>query len=157
LADLGIRSRRVLGFAAWRVGHNTADCLGNHPLLQGWSPREGVKALAYHAWLECDDWIIDFTTYQLAYKAQQLDALDGSLTSVAWCPDYLLFPGNRVCTFDEVKGGSEVGMVYYEGRPEYRRALDKGEPPNPYALRLARLLLKNPYLHLVNSNRMVEE
>jgi len=38
LADLGINTHRVFGFAAWRVGPGVGDLLCYHPAGLGWLP-----------------------------------------------------------------------------------------------------------------------
>jgi hypothetical protein len=76
LADLAIETKPVVGFAAWRVGNGDGDVISHTPRTQGHLPAGG-RGFAYHAWLDCSGFIIDFTTYQLSQKALTLDAADG--------------------------------------------------------------------------------
>lgn len=109
LKVLGIKTTLVIGFAAWRVGPGDGDVIVHAPL-------KGVKVspsrLPYHAWLETEDRILDFTTYQLVGKAKQLDEIDGGHTTVDWHPDYLYVPKTEVSPF-EVVTQEEVGMFHY--------------------------------------------
>jgi hypothetical protein len=143
LADLGLQSEPVLGFAAWRVGRAEGDVIAHVPLDQSYSP-VGVKAFPYHAWLLCRGLIIDFTTYQLPFKGEALDAADGGRTNVTWCPDFLLLPVTETKTYRQVLRGSQPGLAYYEVRHELHAALGAKSDVDPVALTAARLLIANP-------------
>jgi hypothetical protein len=143
LADLGVQADRALGFAAWRVGGDKSDVIAHVPFAQTHSP-PGAKAFPYHAWLFCQGYVIDFTTYQLRIKGKQLDAADGGHTSVIWCPDFLLLSIKAVRTYGQVVGGVHPGVAYYEVRSELNAMLESKSEPDPAAIRAARVLIANP-------------
>jgi hypothetical protein len=148
LSDLGIEARRVLGFACWRVGPGVGDVLSYLPLEdQPMFPKR--DALSYHAWLEVDSMIIDFTTYQLRYRAKRLDATDGSRTRVAWCPGYLLLPKTEVRHHVEVRRTTHSGLAYYAAYPALERIVNFGEPADPEGVRIARWLMEDPLRSVV--------
>ena len=62
LAQLGVASKLVVGYAAWRIGNGDGDVILHAP-LPNMPPQPG--GVAYHMWVEVDNNIIDFTTYQL--------------------------------------------------------------------------------------------
>jgi hypothetical protein len=93
LNRLGVTSKLVAGYAAWRVGNGDGDVILHAPLPH--MPPQ-PEAVAYHVWLEAGNHLIDFTTYQLRRKALQMDKLDGGRTTVKWCPDYLFVPNKSV-------------------------------------------------------------
>ena len=139
LADLGIRTRRVFGFAAWRVGPGVGDVLTYHPVGLGWLP-QGPESLPYQAWLEFQNLIIDFTTYQFQRKAKELDAVDGRTTCVEWCPHYLLIPHSEARSLTKVVAATFPGLTYYQAVPKLYSIVDTGTQPNESAVRKARTL-----------------
>ena len=82
LNRLGVSSKLVAGYAAWRVGNGDGDVILHAPMPNMPSQPGSV---AYHMWLEVGKHLIDFTTYQLRHKAIQRDKLDGGTTTVTWC------------------------------------------------------------------------
>jgi len=143
LGDLRIQTRRVLGFASWRVGPGVGDVLSYLPPQNGLVSPKG-DGVAYHAWLESDAMIIDFTTYQLRYRAKQLDATDGQCTRVEWCPGLLLLPTAQVRHYFEVQQATRPGLAYYEACPALDEIVSVGEPPDPEGVRVARWLMEDP-------------
>jgi hypothetical protein len=154
LSDLGIQARSVVGFAAWRVGDSAGEVPGHTPSVQGYAP-PGVSAIAYHTWLEYRGLIIDFTTYQLRLKAQQLDLCDGGHTSVTWCPDFLLLPRTEARSYDEVAAAPHAGVAYYEARPELEPVLRTQFALEPPQVQTARFVLANPQLRVVGPNNAI--
>lgn len=153
LADLGIQSRPVVGFAAWRVGSGDGDVIGHTPHTPGYLPAEG-QGFAYHSWLEIGDLILDFTTYQFRKKAADLDAADGGRTSVSWCPDYLLLPKTDVRTYKDVAQAPDAGAAHYEAR----LGLDVIVRPmfnlDPEDVATARWLLDHPAVNVFGPNNV---
>ena len=98
LADLDFSTECQFGYAGWRVGPGNGDVIGSGPFVQQSFGPVGKPGLMYHSWLLCQNWIVDFTTYQLRLKARRLDACDGAHTTVEWCPDFLLWPPERVAS-----------------------------------------------------------
>lgn len=152
LADLGFQSARIVGFAAWRVGKGNGDVISHTPYTEGHMPAAGVNALAYHAWLECFDLVVDFTTYQLRHKARMLDEMDGGHTSVSWCPKFLLLPKGTILSYKEVAAALRPGVAYYEARPELEATLKAQSALDPLDLHAARLLLANPHIRVFGPN-----
>lgn len=99
LNRLNIKTTLVAGYAAWRIGNGNGDVILHAP-NPGMPTQPG--GVAYHVWLEADFNLIDFTTYQLRYKAAQLDALDGQTTTVKWCPDFLYAPRRDISPIKNV-------------------------------------------------------
>ena len=110
LHRLGVTAKLVAGYAAWRVGSGDGDVILHAP-LPNMPPQPG--AIAYHMWLEVDNHFIDFTTYQLRQKAVQMDKLDGGITKVAWCPDYLAVAKKSVSPLRSVIQ-LRAGMYFYK-------------------------------------------
>lgn len=109
LAKLGVESRIVVGYAAWRVGNGDSDVILHVP-IPGMPVQEG--GVAYHVWLEIGSKILDFTTYQLLDKAAHLDELDGETTDVVWCPDFLFVPKKSVSPLQKVIQ-LRAGLYFY--------------------------------------------
>lgn len=139
LADGLIPTRRVYGFAAWRVGPGDGDILSYHPSALGWLP-QSPESLPYQPWLEVEDMIIDFTTYQFEQRAKALDVVDGRTTCVDWFPRYLLIPRSEVRSLRRVTDAMHSGVVYYQEVPELNRVVDPGTPPDDSTLQKARAL-----------------
>jgi hypothetical protein len=142
MQDHGFDCRRVLGFAAWRVGDGDGDVISHTDKTQGYL-LHGAKGFPYHAWLEFSDFIIDFTTYQLARKAAELDALDGGHTTVEWCPQCLVVYKTGVRSYKDVAQLCK-GLCHYEERPEFDTLLAKQFRLDPADLDVARMIMANP-------------
>jgi hypothetical protein len=143
LADLGFEARLVVGFAAWRIGRGDGDVVAHTLRTQGHVP-PGGRGFPYHAWLNCNGFIVDFTTYQLRLKAQALDAADGGHTTIDWCPDYFLLPPYGVRSYEDVQQAMHAGVAYYEARPELEYLVHGASGPDPDDLQTVRLILANP-------------
>lgn len=117
LQEEGITTRLVVGEAAWRIGAGDGDVIAHSPKIGGYAPA-GSKALAFHAWLESESAIIDFSTHSLRAKAAQLDALDGGKTSVDWSPPYLVLERTQVVPLNEVAQAASAGVAFYREIPE---------------------------------------
>lgn len=117
LQEEGINTRVVVGEAAWRVGPGDGDVITHSPRIGGFAP-QGVKAVAFHAWLEMGSTIVDFTTHSLKSKAAGLDELDGKTTSVLWCPEYLVMPTEDALQLQEVTQAPKEGVACYQEIPE---------------------------------------
>lgn len=154
LEDLGLEARRVVGYAAWRVGPGDGDVISHSPHTAGHLP-PGTMGFPYHAWLDCQGLLLDFTTYQLRAKAQALDAADGGHTAVEWCPDFLLLERDEVRSYEEVAAAFGPGVAYYEARPELETAL-AGFAVDPNDLKAARLILKFPDILVLGPNNLFE-
>lgn len=113
LNRLGIATTIVAGFAAWRIGNGDGDVILHAP-NPGMPTQPG--GVAYHVWLEFDNCILDFTTYQLRFKAAQLDALDGQTTTVKWCPDFLYAPRSSISSIKRVIQ-KKAGLFCYNRDP----------------------------------------
>jgi hypothetical protein len=108
LARLGIESKLVAGYAGWRLGNGDSDMVLHAP-LPNMIPQPGIP---YHVWLELDEHILDFTTYQLRLKAAQMDELDGGKTNVVWCPDFLFATKKSISPLGRVIQ-KRAGLYYY--------------------------------------------
>lgn len=149
LADLGYETKCVAGYAAWRVGENSGDVIAHTNQVQGHLP-PGQMGLAHHAWLEYADLIIDFTTYQLRQKARELDALDGGLTVVDWCPEYLMIRRRELHTYEAV-AALHTGMAYYEPQMGLESLLSSQFNLDATDLAAARLILANPEIKVIGT------
>ncbi len=153
LADLDIQAHTVVGYAAWRIGPGSGDVIAHVPQAES-QTTANASGLMYHTWLECADVVIDFTTYQFATKARELDALDGGTTQVEWRPDFLLLSKQQTCRFSEVRQSFDFGLAYYEARPALDAVLRKAFSVDPRDVHTARLILQNPDLHVVGPNHL---
>jgi hypothetical protein len=150
LAEQGIKTRLVIGEAAWRVGPNDGDVITHSPRTGGVAP-PGVDAVAYHAWLAMGDVVIDFTTHSLTLKAAQLDALDGGQTTVLWCPRYLVLAHNLFTSIHDVTQALEAGVCVYQELPGLTAHLVKRgliQEVDEEDLDVLRLLFNNPELQV---------
>lgn len=93
LNSLGYPVRVVAGSAIWRVGDGDSDVVSHAREIEGpqysQAGTSGLNAAIFHAWIEGPGAVIDFSTFTLRRKAQQLDAVDGGHTEVTWCPDFI--------------------------------------------------------------------
>ena len=151
LADLGVQASLAVGFAAWRIGDGDGAVISHTPYAQVYLPAD-EKGFAYHAWLDYAGFVVDFTTYQLAYKARKLDAMDGRHTTVAWCPEFLLLPKRSIRSYIEVVNAPHAGVAYYETRPELGLLLQAQSSMDSQDLLAARLLLANPGMTVIGPN-----
>lgn len=143
LRDFGFEFNTRVGFAAWRVGSGDGDVLSHVPGVQSYVPENAV-GLAYHAWLEYEDWLIDFTTYQFLHKAALLDASDGGETQVDWRPEYLLLSRSQVKSYRAVAQALTAGVAYYEGDAALTTKLASGYSLDADEVELARKIMQNP-------------
>jgi hypothetical protein len=112
LARLGVQSRLVAGYAAWRVGPGDTDVVAHH---NGGKMMPQPGGVIYHAWLElAGDKILDLSTYQLRLKAQQLDQLDGGRTHVDWCPEYLFVRKADSRSYRQTAQAPQAGIFSYQ-------------------------------------------
>ena len=115
---------------------HTADCLLYATVIvhaieaQGpkFAPAMAPQALPFHAWVEIEDNILDFTTWTLKAKARILDSLDGGSTSVEWSPDYLVVPATSSSSLQEVQCGFEAGLYAYVRHPEIEEIVHRRSP-----------------------------
>lgn len=153
LGDLGFSATPVVGYAAWRVGAGDGDVVSHTPYTQGYVP-EGMKGFSYHAWLVCEGFVVDFTTYQLAQKAAELDAADGGHTQVDWFPDLLVLAPQEILPYRAVAQAPGPGVCFYEAHPELLTTLQARFEPDPEDVEAARLLLRNPDVVVMGPNSL---
>ena len=109
LREEGVETRLVVGEAAWRIGNGDGDVIAHSRKCNTFA---AFGSGMFHAWLEHDDHIIDFTTYTLPVKARLMDDVDGMKTKVLWCPEYLYVPKTSVSSFPEVRD-KHAGLYHY--------------------------------------------
>ena len=154
LHEEGVSTRLVVGEAAWRIGSGDGDVITHSLSVGGYAP-VGVKALAYHAWLETDESIIDFSTHSLRVKASQLDALDGGKTNVAWCPPYLVIDRSKSTSLKEVAQAASEGVVWYQEHPGLHEFISKNgitKEADPQDRMLLRLIFDQPNIAVFGPN-----
>jgi hypothetical protein len=116
LGRLGVTAKPVAGGAAWRVGPGDGDVLNHFPDRQGsrcFRPDVAMPTTMFHAWINVQDLLVDFTTWSLTQKAQQLDAADGGQTQVEWAPEYLCTPIESALPYRDVVQGEGSGLFSY--------------------------------------------
>lgn len=151
LNRLGVSSKLVAGYAAWRVGNGDGDVILHAPLPN--MPSQ-PGAVAYHVWLESNNHLIDFTTYQLRHKAIQMDKLDGGTTTVKWCPDYLSVPKKSVSTLRAVIQ-LRVGLYFYKQDTAIENLIQSAARPlDDGDVNTAWLLYQNQKLCVFGPNNM---
>ena len=152
LNSLGVTSRLVAGYAAWRVSNGDSDIILHAPLPNVATQTDGV---AYHVWLDLDKHILDFTTYQFRHKAAQLDALDGGSTNVVWCPDCLYAPSSSVSPLRKVIQ-LRVGLYHYVRMPLLEDKIITAAPAlDEDDVAAAWLLYQNLELRVFGPNNML--
>jgi hypothetical protein len=155
LVEHGIDCRVVIGAAAWRIGPNDGDVITHIPQHSQIAAATKNKAIPYHAWLENDSHIIDFSTHTLRLKAAQLDASDGGQTTVEWCPDYILISKTAVKPLHEVVQEPNHGHAYYQEIPGlvgFMKSIGFRDQANQEDLTTLRLVLANPAMHVMGIN-----
>jgi hypothetical protein len=110
--------------------------------------RQRDNERAYHAWVETDGHVFDVTTYQLAAKAADLDCLDGRLTTVNWCPDFVLLPRAETVSIVRVRQET-AGLIYYE-RDAYLQAVVRNCAIafDPQDIAAVELVYRNPGIEM---------
>lgn len=117
---LGFDASAVAGSAVWRVGPGDGDLICHAPEVANQSvvkPASGVPAGLFHAWVECEDCILDITTSQIRDKAASLDAHDGGKTQVDWAPAVLVTHKSAIKPLREVINLPDGGHYYYARHP----------------------------------------
>jgi hypothetical protein len=137
--------------ATWTVGNGDGDVILHAP-LPNIPPQPG--SVAYHMWLEVDNHLIDFTTYQLRHKALQMDKIDGGTTKVKWCPDYLSVPKKSVSTLRAVIQ-LRAGKYFYKQDMAIENLIKSAARPlDEDDINTAWLLYLNPELCVFGPNDM---
>lgn len=151
LYRLGVESKLVVGYAAWRVGGGDSDVILHAPL-----PDMPVQdgAAPYHVWLEVGNKILDFTTYQLKAKAAHMDMLDGGKTDVAWCPDYLFVPKSSVSPIQKVIQLRAGLYCYARNTALEAKIIFAATPADEADVSTAWLLYQNPEMNVFGPNHM---
>ena len=116
----GFDARAVAGTASWRVGSGDGDVI-SHAIPMGPAYAQsnvGMSPVAhragmFHAWVECGEAVIDFTTHLLGHKAKLIDAMDGQVTNVEWSPPYLWAPKSTISTHAQVARAPSGGVYSY--------------------------------------------
>jgi len=154
LQELGFESQIKVGFAAWRVGVGDSDVISHTYKTQSYSPpgKQGI-GVPFHAWLECDGLIVDFTTYQFIQKARDLDALDGGTTHVDWRPVFLVVPKTHLHTFHDVAQKSPK-MAHYEENQDMFEKISAGFELDPFDLETALHLMGNESIQVFGPNQI---
>ena len=154
LNRLGVSSKLIAGYAAWRVGNGDGDVILHAPLPNMPSQPGSV---AYHMWIEANNHLIDFTTYQLRHKALQMDKLDGGTTTVTWCPDYLAVPKKSVSPLRSVIQ-LRAGMYFYKQDKEIENLIiSAAHPLDADDINTAWLLYQNQELCVFGPNNMYHD
>lgn len=154
LQDCGIDTRVVVGEAAWRVGPGDGDVITHSPQIGGFAPAN-AKALAYHAWLEMESTIIDFTTHSLKFKAKALDAMDGGTTNVVWCPPYLVIQREETASLKAVGQAPKEGISCYHELPglyEFMVAKGLKQDVDESDVLLLQLIFQNSEMEVIGPN-----
>ena len=154
LARLGLSSKLVVGYAAWRVGKGDGDVILHAP-LPNMPPQPG--AVAYHVWLEVGNQLVDFTTYQLRYKARQMDKLDGGSTTVKWCPDYLAVSKKSITPLRTVIQLRAGMYFYHQDEALEKLILSTAKPLDVDDVNTAWLLFLNQDLRVFGPNSMCHD
>jgi hypothetical protein len=157
LTENGIECRVAIGAAAWRVGPNDGDVISHIPSRENILFKADTKAIPYHAWVETDSFIIDFSTHTLRLKASQLDALDGGHTTVEWNPEFLLLTKEEVKTYREVAQAPQGGVAFYQEIPallEFMKSKGFTDESDPEDLENLRFIYSNPEVHIMGINNI---
>ncbi|MBW4054503.1 MAG: hypothetical protein HIU83_03690 [Proteobacteria bacterium] len=151
LTRLGIETTLVCGYAAWRVNIHDPDIVIHAPLPDTPLP---LGSFPYHMWLEIDDHLLDFTTYQLKHKIGYLNQLDGGTTTCLWCPDFLFVSKKTISSLWDVIQ-LRTGMYFYQHAPELEvRILAASIPLDEEDVATAWMLYQNQELQLFGPNNM---
>lgn len=155
LTEQGFNCRVAIGAAAWRIGPNDGDVISHIPRREDILAAETKRAIPYHAWVETDTSVIDFSTHTLRLKANQMDALDGGKTTVQWCPDFLLMSKGDIKSYGEVAQAPQEGVAYYQEVPgllDFMKSKGFTEETGPDDLAILRLIFSNPTVHVMGVN-----
>lgn len=155
LTENGFDCRVAIGAAAWRIGPNDGDVISHLPRRADILAAKSTKAIPYHAWVETDTEVIDFSTHTLRLKASQLDAQDGGNTTVQWCPDFLLMPKVDIKSYGEVAQAPREGVAFYQEIPgllDFMKSKGFTEETGAEDLAILRLIFSNPTVHVMGVN-----
>lgn len=144
---LGAKAEIVIGEAAWRVGEGDSDVIAHTEKSQVLGP-VSAEALPYHAWLSFAEHYLDFTTYQFADKAAEMDRLDGGKTTVLWRPPYLCVPRRSIFSYKEV-AQLHAGMFYYEQSEKLCEKVMQDFTPSPEDAHAAWIIFNNPGITVI--------
>lgn len=134
LKRLGIKSRLVAGYAGWRVDSLDAGAVSvHHPSINKIYESNDPNGFWGHVWLEVDQCIVDFTTFQIPFKINRLDSIDGRKTTITWKPDYLWLPKTQLLSLHKLINGFKTG-AYYEKDLSVMRDISKKPPEYNYEL-----------------------
>jgi hypothetical protein len=151
LARLGIKATQVCGYAAWRVNIHDPDIVLHAPLPDTPLP---PGSFPYHMWLEINDRLLDFTTYQLRHKIDHLNRLDGGTTDCIWCPDFLFVSKKTISPLRDVIQ-LRTGMYFYQRVPELEaQILAASTSLEEEDVATAWMLYQNQELQLFGPNNM---
>ncbi len=130
LLSQNINSAICIGYACWSVGSGNNDILTHLPSSTTQSDEE--NSIMLHAWVEigADKQILDFTTYQFTKKAKILDSIDGLITNVEWCPNYLLSGQDKLKSLQEIQQSEDAGLYGYERVEFYEDSIINQESYN---------------------------
>jgi|AMQJ01.1.fsa_nt_gi hypothetical protein len=128
LLKQNINSEIAIGYACWSVGTGNNDILTHLPNSTTHSDEE--NSIMIHAWVEVgiEKQILDFTTYQFRKKAEILDAIDGLITNVEWCPNYLLSGQDKLKSLLEIQQSKHAGLYGYERVKFYEDSIINQDP-----------------------------
>lgn len=143
---LGAKPEIVVGEAAWRVGEGDCDVIAH--TLKSQPLESNPAALPYHAWLSFAGKYLDFTTYQFADKAAEMDRLDGGKTTVLWCPPYLCVSRKSVFSYRDV-AQLHAGMFYYEPSEKLREKVMQDLTPSLDDAHAAWIIFSNPGITVI--------
>jgi hypothetical protein len=145
LTHLGISSRIVGGFAAWRVGRDAGAMIVHHPEYT--APTSGFPG---HFWVEVGNTIVDATAWQWEFKLNELQKRDGILARLEWPAPVMILDRHRAKPLMTVVNSFGFG-AYYEERPELRPNVERVRslPPTDEELALVMQLYEKPELQII--------
>lgn len=157
LGLVGIQAQIAGGFAAWRIGQSDGSVISHTSKEKSFLPVSlpaGSHGVPFHVWLVVNDWIIDFTTYQLRWKAKILDDADGRHTDVDWCPDMLVIERKTLSSYSEVAQGN-TGAVHYERHPQVEAIFTSTYVADPDDLRIAKFIFESSEIAVFGPNQVL--
>lgn len=130
LLKQNINNEICVGYACWSVGTGKNDILTHLP--NSTTQNDEENSIMIHAWVEIglDRQILDFTTYQFRKKAEILDAIDGLITNVEWCPNYLLSEQDKLKSLRDIQQSKDAGLYGYERVKYYEDSIINQSPYN---------------------------
>ncbi len=110
LSDHGVESRVESGYAAFRVGEHDCATVCYSPAAT--NKPDGQEGGVFHAWLDVDGRIFDFSTFTLPQAVEFMAQQEGRDIPTEWNHDYVYTSKSGCHSFEAVRDGYDLAFWY---------------------------------------------